>query len=69
MNTSQLTTRENEVMLLIGKGCSNRKIADILGIQEQSVKNLVSVILRKLHCENRTQVALFVVEQAANLVD
>jgi DNA-binding NarL/FixJ family response regulator len=37
---------------------SNRKISQITGLREQSIKNLVSVIMRKLHCENRVQVAL-----------
>jgi len=27
-------------------------------LREQSVKNLVSVVMRKLDCENRVQVAL-----------
>ena len=35
-----------------------RRIGQIMGLQEQSVKNLVSVVMRKLNCENRVQVAL-----------
>lgn len=54
----RLTRREQQVAQLIAKGMSNRKIAEMLGIREQSVKNLVSVLLRKLECENRVQVAL-----------
>ncbi len=54
----QLTPRESEVAQLVGRGMSNRKIAHQLGIREQSVKNLVSVVMRKLDCENRVQVAL-----------
>jgi DNA-binding NarL/FixJ family response regulator len=44
---------------------SNRRIAESLGIREQSVKNLVSVLMRKLHCENRVQVALQLTGQGA----
>ncbi|MFN3729134.1 MAG: LuxR C-terminal-related transcriptional regulator [Fimbriimonadaceae bacterium] len=53
-----LTPREAEVASLIAKGLSNRQIAQRLELQEQSVKNLASVILAKLGCENRVQVAL-----------
>ncbi len=53
-----LTRRELEVGNLLAKGGRNREIALSLELQEQSVKNLVSVIMRKLDCENRTQVAL-----------
>ncbi|MFQ3676392.1 MAG: LuxR C-terminal-related transcriptional regulator, partial [Fimbriimonadaceae bacterium] len=54
----RLTPRELEVATLIGQGMSNRQISQILGIQEQSVKNLASTIMRKLDCKNRVQVAL-----------
>lgn len=53
-----LTMREHEIAALVAKGYSNRRIAEATGVQEQSVKNLVSTIIRKLQCENRTQVAL-----------
>ncbi len=54
----ELTRREYEVANLVSKGFSNRRIAEVTGLQEQSIKNLVSVIMRKLKCENRVQVAL-----------
>ncbi len=54
----ELTRREYEVASLVGKGFSNRRIAAVTGLREQSIKNLVSVIMRKLKCENRVQVAL-----------
>lgn len=53
-----LTKREYDVATLVARGLSNRSIAHAAGLQEQSVKNLVSVIMRKLNCENRVQVAL-----------
>lgn len=53
-----LSRREYEVALLVAKGMSNRRISVQTGLREQSVKNLVSVVMRKLHCENRVQVAL-----------
>ncbi len=57
-NGNDLTRREFEVAQLVSKGMSNRKISQVTGLREQSIKNLVSVIMRKLHCENRVQVAL-----------
>jgi DNA-binding CsgD family transcriptional regulator len=55
---NELSRREYECAQLVAKGMSNRKIAQITGLREQSVKNLVSVVIRKLNCENRVQVAL-----------
>lgn len=53
-----LSSREYEIAKLIAKGYSNRSISEETGIQEQSVKNSVSTILRKTQSENRTQLAL-----------
>lgn len=57
-NGNDLTRREYEVAQLVAKGMSNRKISQVTGLREQSIKNLVSVVMRKLNCENRVQVAL-----------
>lgn len=57
-NKFELSRREFEVASLVAKGYSNRKVSEVVGLKEQSVKNLVSVIMRKLKCENRVQVAL-----------
>jgi len=53
-----LSVRETEIAGLVAKGLSNRRIAEIAGLQEQTVKNMISSILRRLECENRTQVAI-----------
>ena len=50
-----LTRRERQVVELIVKGMSNGEIAAATGLRERSVKNLVSIIMRKLHCEDRVQ--------------
>jgi DNA-binding NarL/FixJ family response regulator len=55
---SQLSPRENEISALVGQGLSNREIAGRLGLGEQSVKNMLSRILKKLGMTNRVQVAL-----------
>ncbi|MGI8922807.1 MAG: response regulator transcription factor [Fimbriimonadales bacterium] len=53
-----LSTREQEISALIAKGLANRDIAQLLGLSEQSVKNLVSRILKKMGLTNRVQIAL-----------
>lgn len=54
----RLSPRERDVAALVAEGLSNREIGQELGLGEQSVKNLVSQILRKHGLRNRTQIAL-----------
>jgi DNA-binding NarL/FixJ family response regulator len=55
---SELTAREGEVLALLVAGCSNREIANELGITEATVKCHVSVILTRLNVQDRTQAVL-----------
>lgn len=55
----QLTSREYEVLLLIGEGYSNQEIADELFITLKTVKTHVSNILSKLEVEDRTQATIY----------
>ncbi|MBS3811257.1 MAG: response regulator transcription factor [Halanaerobiales bacterium] len=50
-----LTDREMDVMKLISKGMSNKKISAELLITERTVKNHVSSILKKMSVNDRTQ--------------
>ena len=56
----ELTPREREVLELIGRGFSNKRIAQELGAAEKTVKNHVSHVLAKLGVADRTQAALYV---------
>jgi two-component system, NarL family, response regulator LiaR len=58
-----LTPREREVVGLIARGRSNKRIALELGISEKTVKTHVSNILGKLGLTDRTQVALHAVRE------
>jgi DNA-binding NarL/FixJ family response regulator len=58
-----LTPREREVVGLIARGLSNKRIALELGISEKTVKTHVSSILGKLGLTDRTQVALHAVRE------
>ena len=48
-----LTRRETQIMHYIAEGNSNKQIAHILGISEQTIKSHVSAILRKLNANDR----------------
>jgi DNA-binding NarL/FixJ family response regulator len=56
----ELTPREREVLDLIGRGFSNKRIALELGAAEKTVKNHVSHVLAKLGVADRTQAALYI---------
>jgi two-component system, NarL family, response regulator LiaR len=53
-----LTEREREVLALIARGCSNRRIGQELAISDVTVRTHVSHILSKLGVRNRVQAAL-----------
>ena len=57
----QLTTREREVLALLGEGLTNKELAARLFVAEKTVKTHVSAVLSKLHLADRTQAALFAV--------
>ena len=56
-----LTSREREVLTLVARGLSNRRIARNLGIAEKTVKNHLAAIFPKLQVSDRTQAALYAV--------
>lgn len=52
---AHLTPRERQVLDLLVEGLSNKQIARRLRISQHGVKRLVSNVLAKLNCLNRTQ--------------
>lgn len=60
----KLTLRESQVAALVSLGRSNKEIARELHLGYSTVKNYVSSILEKLDLRDRTQIALFALEQS-----
>ena len=58
-----LTPRELEVLRCLARGLSNREIAEELSVSIRTVTTHVRNILDKLHLANRTQAALYAIEQ------
>jgi len=53
-----LTPRQQEVIVLLAKGYSNRRMAVTMGIAESTVKQYVTEIMKFLQLESRVQIAL-----------
>jgi two-component system, NarL family, nitrate/nitrite response regulator NarL len=54
-----LTPREREVLELVARGMTNRRIGAILQISEHTVRNHLGNIYAKLNLKNRLQVAVY----------
>ena len=60
---SPLTVREKEILKCIAQGYSNKNMAYELDISEQTIKNHVSSVLRKLNANARTDAVIIAVKQ------
>jgi DNA-binding NarL/FixJ family response regulator len=60
---SPLTPREMEILNYIAQGFLNKQIAVQLGISEQTIKNHVTSILRKLNANARTEAVILAIKQ------
>ena len=49
----KLTPRELEIMELVKQGLTNKQIARRLGLSEQTIKNHLSSVFKKLGASNR----------------
>ncbi|WP_159425163.1 response regulator transcription factor [Streptomyces sp. TLI_053] len=60
-NFDTLTPREIDVLVLIGEGLGNERIANLLSLEVGTVKEYVSAVLTKLGAANRTQAAIIAI--------
>jgi DNA-binding NarL/FixJ family response regulator len=66
---SSLTPREVDIVRRVARGASNKDIAAHLDMGEQTVKNHLRRIFRKLQVANRVELALMAIEHEAALPD
>jgi DNA-binding NarL/FixJ family response regulator len=59
-----LSPREKQVLDLIMTACSNREIAEELGIEERTVKAYVASLLRKTGAENRVSLSIQTMQES-----
>lgn len=54
-----ITEKEQEIIVLVAEGLSNKEIASQLYLSEGTVRNSLTTILEKLSLRDRTQLAIF----------
>jgi DNA-binding NarL/FixJ family response regulator len=60
---AKLTPRENEVLLLLSKGCVDKEIAQAMGISVWTVHGHVKKIFERLHVRTRTEAVIRYLEK------
>jgi two-component system response regulator DegU len=66
---SVLTRRETEILDYIARGFLNKQIASSLDISEQTIKNHVTSILRKLNANARTEAVVIAIKRGIISID
>ena len=66
---SPLTPRETEVLNYMAQGSLNKQIADALNVSEQTIKNHITSILRKLNANARTQAVVVAIKKGLVSID
>ena len=66
---STLTKRETEILEYIARGFLNKQIASSLEISEQTIKNHVTSILRKLNANARTEAVVIAIRRGIISID
>ncbi len=60
---NRISARELEIITLVARGLENKEIAEHLDIREQTVKNHLGRVMRKVGVRNRQELAVFAVKQ------
>jgi len=64
-NVDEITDAEWKIIKLVGRGMSNKEIADKIMLSEGTVRNYISTILNKLNLRDRTQLAIWEVQSGS----
>jgi DNA-binding NarL/FixJ family response regulator len=64
-----LTVRERQILNHIANGNTNKQIARLLSISEQTIKNHVSAILRKLNANDRAHAVVLAIRHGLILAE
>lgn len=64
-----LTTRETQILSYVANGNTNKQIASALDISEQTIKNHVSAILRKLNANDRAHAVVLAIRHGWISID
>ena len=59
----RLTPREQEVLVLIGQGQTNQKIAEVLSISTKTVDKHRSRLIQKLQVDSRAELIRYALEE------
>jgi two-component system NarL family response regulator len=63
MMRTELTARELEILKILAKGPTNKEIAQVLGISDNTVRNHVNSIIEKLEVSDRTEAATTAIQR------
>ena len=66
-NVNELNRTERNVASLVGRGLSNKEIAEALYLSEGTIRNALSSTLSKLNLRDRTQLAIWAVQTGVTL--
>jgi DNA-binding CsgD family transcriptional regulator len=66
---SELTPREEDILMSIIRGKSNRLIGQDFGISENTVRNHVAKIMKKIKVNNRTEAAFLYYKKIAEKIN
>ncbi|WP_134698816.1 response regulator transcription factor [Ammoniphilus sp. YIM 78166] len=67
LNPDTLTPREREILRHVAEGKTNKELAEVLSISENTVKNHMKNLLKKLYLENRVQLASYAVKHGISI--
>ena len=66
-NVEELNRTERNIVSLVGRGLSNKEIAEALYLSEGTIRNALSSALSKLNLRDRTQLAIWAVQTGVTL--